>query len=508
MRNSRVATALALVGSASAFWRMPCRSRTGLARMDPLMDPGEISDHVHSIFGGGNFGMTTTYEDLTQTGGDLNCTSCGVIEDQSAYWTPMLYWQSDDGKTEAVQQVGGMLAYYLLYLDDLKAFPEGFQMIAGSKNVRNFTGSFPDAELSSWPTDPTDQFFLQQRAIGFNCLNYNKAPEPSLYRHQFPDRDYLDANCLSGLRLELAFPSCSNGEKDSHDHKSHMAYPSLVKEGNCPEGYDTHHPFIFYESIFATNEYIGKGGRFVLSYGDPVGTGYHGDFIMGWKSADYLQSAIDDCTNDSGNVQDCPHFTLQDDSDAAKCTFPVPHALKGEDCEGPLDGLPVDVPVQDGPQPATAFPIAGRGGAQTTGLPSTTAETSFALPTLTYSAADPSLTSTAQGGIIVAMYSSGANRLHAEAEPTSSSYEAPTSSYEAPSSTYVAPASLVTESPPIADAAPADDIISTTTYTQGNEVVELYIQEVEVTVTATATAPSKHRRHLHQHVHHQRGARR
>ena len=54
--------------------------------------------------------MTTTFEDLTQTSGDLNCTSCEVVEDQSAYWTPALYWQGDDGTTELVEQVGGMLA--------------------------------------------------------------------------------------------------------------------------------------------------------------------------------------------------------------------------------------------------------------------------------------------------------------------------------------------------------------------------------------------------------------
>ena len=54
MKSVHAAAALTLVSGASAFWRMPCRSRTGLARMDPLMDPNEISDHVHSIFGGGS----------------------------------------------------------------------------------------------------------------------------------------------------------------------------------------------------------------------------------------------------------------------------------------------------------------------------------------------------------------------------------------------------------------------------------------------------------------------
>jgi len=45
---------LSASGSVDAFWRMPCRSRTGLARLDPLMDPGVVSDHAHTIHGGGS----------------------------------------------------------------------------------------------------------------------------------------------------------------------------------------------------------------------------------------------------------------------------------------------------------------------------------------------------------------------------------------------------------------------------------------------------------------------
>ena len=46
-------SALALAGQAAAFWRLPCRSQTGVARIDPLVDPGSIADHVHTIAGGG-----------------------------------------------------------------------------------------------------------------------------------------------------------------------------------------------------------------------------------------------------------------------------------------------------------------------------------------------------------------------------------------------------------------------------------------------------------------------
>lgn len=54
MKVTQTVTALALASGVSAFWRMPCRSRTGLARMDPLVDEGQVSGHVHSIFGGGS----------------------------------------------------------------------------------------------------------------------------------------------------------------------------------------------------------------------------------------------------------------------------------------------------------------------------------------------------------------------------------------------------------------------------------------------------------------------
>lgn len=51
--------------------------------------------------------MTADYASLT--GG--NCTSCGVSEDKSAYWTPVPYFQDNStGEYEAVDNVGGMLA--------------------------------------------------------------------------------------------------------------------------------------------------------------------------------------------------------------------------------------------------------------------------------------------------------------------------------------------------------------------------------------------------------------
>lgn len=73
---------LALAAGADAFWRLPCRARTGLARIDPLVNPGKPSEHAHAIHGGAAFSMTSTYDDLRNS----QCTSCAVEEDKSAYW--------------------------------------------------------------------------------------------------------------------------------------------------------------------------------------------------------------------------------------------------------------------------------------------------------------------------------------------------------------------------------------------------------------------------------------
>ena len=146
-------------------------------------------------------------------------------------------------------------------------------MIAGDTYQRNFTLPVPDPPKSEWASDPqqSSQAALRQKALGFNCLNYAIAPEGSLYRHTLPPKAYLDANCLDGVRFELMFPSCSNGQLDSHDHKSHVAYPSLVMTGDCPPEYPTRLVSLFYETIYDTYSFRGQDGEFMISNGDPTG---------------------------------------------------------------------------------------------------------------------------------------------------------------------------------------------------------------------------------------------
>lgn len=341
---SLVASVAAFAGVADAFWRLPCRGTSGVGRMDPIADPGKLSNHVHAIHGPDSFTLGSDQSELMSG----NCTSCGVVQDRSAYWTPALYFMHANGTAELVPEVGGMLAYYLLNGDNIKAFPHGFRMIAGDTHQRNFTWPVPDPPKSLWTGAQSSQAALQQKALGFNCLNYKKAPEATLFRHHLPDKKFMDEHCTDGLRLEVMFPSCWNGKDvDSPDHRSHMAYPDMVMSGTCPKGYQTRLVSLLFETIWNTSKFKGVDGEFVLSNGDPTGFGYHADFMHGWESG-VLEKAIDVCTNPSGEVKDCPIFKLVDDDDMLKCKFETPSELKHENAYF-SDGLPGGHAIQSGP---------------------------------------------------------------------------------------------------------------------------------------------------------------
>ncbi|KAF1998178.1 hypothetical protein P154DRAFT_495796 [Amniculicola lignicola CBS 123094] len=497
MKSTAAFAAAALLSGADAFWRMPCTSRTGLGRIDPLVEPDEVASHAHTIHGSGNFGWDATYDDLVSA----DCTSCLVTQDKSAYWTPPMYFVHENGKTEIVKQVGGMLAYYLLYGEKVTGFPAGFRMLAGDTRRRNITVPVPDPETSAWGAEDKTQAALEQKALGFNCMNYGKPGERTLMRHGMPTKEYMDANCVDGIRTEVFFPSCWNGEKDSDDHKSHLAYPDLVIDGTCPEGFDKRVPSMLFETIWDTNAFNGKPGQFVFANGDPTGYGYHGDFIMGWDEK-FLQDAVDQCTNPSGLISDCPLFNIQSEPEASTCNFTMPEILKKEDCAGPSDGLCGNVPIQYGEAYASALKP-GKTGEATGGLAPKPTEAPEQ-PTVSYIAATSAVTDKFGGGIsVLAVDPNGAAPVASDL-PYSSAAE-------------VAAAAVTTTAPPApaapaltpapSEKAPVGKIISTSTYTSAGIVYEVAIEEIAVTVTVeadgspvpSAAAQVYKKRHAHHH---------
>jgi Domain of unknown function (DUF1996) len=117
IRNfASVLVAYLAIAPASAFWRMPCPSRLVTERADPIVSPGIVSAHVHTIVGGNGFGFTMDYAQARSS----KCSSCPIEQDLSNYWTPALYYHAQNGSFINVLQAGdgagitgGMTVYYL-----------------------------------------------------------------------------------------------------------------------------------------------------------------------------------------------------------------------------------------------------------------------------------------------------------------------------------------------------------------------------------------------------------
>ncbi|TVY26899.1 hypothetical protein LHYA1_G004841 [Lachnellula hyalina] len=490
MRSSTLAlkatTLLLFAAYANAFWRMPCVV-SGLARIDPLKYYGTISEHMHAIHGSSGFSDSAGTTELLAG----ECTSCQVTQDKSAYWTPALYFQnSATSEFSLVNQVGGMLAYYLLRPNagspNVTAFPHGFEMIAGDTNQREFNYPVPDVDKSNWNVEPYNtQEFKRQAALGFNCLDYTNpaATEGSLYRHSLPDKAYLDAHCKSGVRFELMFPSCWNGKSTPDDKKSHMAYPSLVGEGDCPPDFPIRLNTLFFETIWDTHAFAGTDGQFVIANGDPTGNGYHGDFIMGWDEQ-FLQDASNQCTDLSGKIEDCPLFTIQPLGDSTACNIAesnIPAPIAKELAVGGATTLPGNPPIvytgyaSDG---VAAAPSSSSAPAPVSSAPAASTSTSSEQPS---------------------------SSVASDTQQAPSAPSAATSSVDPSQSATEASSTIATTSPsPAVTPAPAmQSSVSTQTYfsteyqTKGQDVVEvLWVEDV---VTVTATALSARKRHLHKH---------
>jgi hypothetical protein len=428
--------------------------------------------------------------------------------------TPALYFQYDNGTVEIVPQVGGMLAYYNPVKTEnqkVEAYPAGFRMIAGNNKLRTFytdINSIP--EKSHYRKIDLTQPALAQKAIGFNCLNYKADPEAAFSRHEMPKKSDLDAKCLDGLRAEVAFPSCWNGEVDSDNHQDHVAYPSLIETGGtCPKGYERRLPTMLFETKWKTNAYIGVPGQFVWANGDPTGFAYHADYIMGWNPTT-LQNAIDGCTNPSGRIDDCPIFSsetqLQTETDCTECRMEVPEMLAKEDCAGPMAALCGGVKISaKGDEEPDSPPVGYNGDAPAPAeqpKPSSAAPPAPPAPTSTKVADVPSAPSMSPAvpelkpNVIAAPVNGvpGASEVPQDAPPAPTSVMA---------SAPVPAAPVPTQAPalPPAEALVTGPTTLFRTVTAGGRIqVEevVYVEQVEyVTVTAPAPPPQKYRRHAH-----------
>ncbi|KAJ9474295.1 DUF1996 domain-containing protein [Pseudozyma hubeiensis] len=300
--------------------------RIKTSRVDPIVSPGQLSSHVHNFVGmNGIDANTTTVELLDEAS---TCSSAPLTDDRSSYWAPQLYRYNSTADTFNPVGLSFVNTYYLMRgTANITAFPRGLKMVAGNAKA---TG--PD-------TNP------QLRGVAsFVCLNYVNGSTGGSTLPQ--------TTCPQGLRTQVMFPSCWNGESLYQKDMSHVIYPNGdIGSGDCPASHSIRLPTLFYEYIWDVGNTNNEGNSsWVLANGDAFGYSFHADFFANWNETT-LQDAIDDCSGDLfGDIEKCPALARTVDRKAAS-------ACRGQSTE-PLSAALASLPgcniVYNGPH-------AGRG---------------------------------------------------------------------------------------------------------------------------------------------------
>ena len=277
---------------------------------------------------------TSTFDSLRAS----ICTSCTIQDDKSGYWTPYMYYQKADGTFLSVKN-GGITIYYLGRGEGTAtAFPAGFRMLSGSPGLRSYdsaTQTYSDSTHGSRP--------IADR-VSFKCLDYADINRPET--PGFP----ANMTCPQGLRAQIQFPSCWDGQNLYKTDQSHVAYLSQIDNGICPPTYPVLLPHLFYEMTYNLDSVdTSDGGRFLLATGDTTGYGYHGDFMNGWNP-NVQSQAVASClaSSGSGQIEDCPVLNASNDPNSPS-NCPLQPALVDEQIAGSLNALPGCNPPTSGP---------------------------------------------------------------------------------------------------------------------------------------------------------------
>lgn len=105
-------------------------------RLDPIISPNGVAQHMHSIIGGSAFAAAYNYVDLMKS----RCSTFPISVDKSNYWHPKPYWINNNGSSFTPLPIHDRV-YYIREKnspnDPIQPFPEGLRMIVGNPNSKS-----------------------------------------------------------------------------------------------------------------------------------------------------------------------------------------------------------------------------------------------------------------------------------------------------------------------------------------------------------------------------------
>ena len=137
MEMNRTSLILSLTAFAIADFQIHCWQPVARGYQDPIVSPGQRSQHAHEIFG--------TATDLSQVNGTAaltaaQCSACNFEADRSLYWFPSLYMIDGGNRVRVDARMG---VYYRTKWT--KASPPPEMVFVWSSNRRRMSRAlFPD----------------------------------------------------------------------------------------------------------------------------------------------------------------------------------------------------------------------------------------------------------------------------------------------------------------------------------------------------------------------------
>lgn len=260
-------------------------------RLDPLVNPGTCSSHVHSVYGNANFAATITPDmllddgDWRNTNDKYNQTTSAFIPNLSMYWAPSLYILYED-----MYHLVPSFArpYYRITLrgdgdaSRVNPYPPFLRMIVGDASRK-----------TAWEPWETDRDNIRWTLLTINSVDTNHIDHG--------DWSYLVDNLdLVGqsnqVEMKLHFPECLAVDEDGtpitssdnyRDHATYITGWDRNRKSYCPEDFPYQIPMLDLEVRYNLDhmrkilplDVVNDVRNWCLSTSDDSGAGGHADFV-------------------------------------------------------------------------------------------------------------------------------------------------------------------------------------------------------------------------------------